>query len=1140
MDFDIIDCELKFDFLLKTNLKTLLVLLSNYLFIILEKAQLLAILAWKKRLCTPFFVNKLKQRRGRSNVTLYEQRYTTSASQSSPPSHSRLPPDGHEFPSSYSEGLHDKIERLAQYSLRQEVSESPSPKVSSVGKVESTGSHSKLSDVSSKSSSSSLSSSDSRSISRWRRQDERSERSVRDKIAMFSTEEKDHQSKPKTRKIDRSESVSSSCMKRSLTEDDVRIEPGVKDVKLIKDSPMGKSSVRKQGKPSVYSSMINVHSSSDSKENVKPASSESDVRGKYISKLNNSKAHPVNLKTKKQVDPEKDEGVSGLNSRSQSLIDIGKPTRMKRHSVGAFDRPSVYKYGIEKPEERERRTSLNNLIEQRRKSMSKLRGLVIPETRARESNESRLPLDLPRISSHTSQTFKTMSLPREETKAANLYKADSISSIDSCSSSTSRHSSTPGSLSNSKGITKLSPAHTRKHSFGNSKGDSLPPLCSRSVRNQSPVSDFSGSSSTLTTISPQRSFDRSGTPTSEMSFESESRYSSERSSYSRTPTLKSFDSRLNNKNEDSDNDSAVSSTQSSFSQSLSPRASPMPDHEDQDDRHSPTRSLRPRHSPQSSFDDLDQKRVLKSGSIEAENRRNILKSAKCSSGRSSDEQSTPEIVRKFSKDRTPEPFANKLDSDLKEGQRKHYLRRNESIDSSSSISSIDSSRRNSKDSVIHVSLKQSDAKLGSDTLYDKDAFKETPVRVAYLNEIVDNYEELPDEKGTIFAEVPIQTDFSPQDQINNRERSPTNDKKWNELEQKYTSLKNEQERIEDKISKYITSSDNSPSDKYRSNFKTKKSDFKELANKWKQRAEEDSSSCQPQVAQNLNKIAIKKDDMNVSSTTEVKRLTRTEKLEISSFTPSLENSSFYEAREERPNTLNLPRIDIPDRKFSMPEYGTSLKLREKDGDIPSRPTSLIEGTKAMETLQQEGQYLTPLSPSISTDSREDLLDSSESSLSRTGSKEVLDAFSKSGINNSLSPKMSEIMRAFERHDITSKGLGDSHPRMSSLDSTASDDGSQGGCGILYGSVSSLASGQRDQFGSITSLSSSTSIISPQELAQLIEEANHSLEESGTPSHEIVVVVLHREIVGQGSIGITLAGGADYETKEITVSVSIFS
>merc|ERR1711944_180608 len=88
----------------------------------------------------------------------------------------------------------------------------------------------------------------------------------------------------------------------------------------------------------------------------------------------------------------------------------------------------------------------------------------------------------------------------------------------------------------------------------------------------------------------------------------------------------------------------------------------------------------------------------------------------------------------------------------------------------------------------------------------------------------------------------------------------------------------------------------------------------------------------------------------------------------------------------------------------------------------------------------------------------------------------------------------------------------------------------------YGSVSSLISGQtnmRDHYGSISSLASSTSLISPQELQGLIDEANQSLEESGTPSHEIMVIVLHREFTA-GSIGITLAGGADYESKDITV------
>lgn len=59
----------------------------------------------------------------------------------------------------------------------------------------------------------------------------------------------------------------------------------------------------------------------------------------------------------------------------------------------------------------------------------------------------------------------------------------------------------------------------------------------------------------------------------------------------------------------------------------------------------------------------------------------------------------------------------------------------------------------------------------------------------------------------------------------------------------------------------------------------------------------------------------------------------------------------------------------------------------------------------------------------------------------------------------------------------------------------------------------------------------------QELQQLIEDANQTLEETGGCSHEVVVVILHRDTAG-GSVGITLAGGADYEAKEITVSIRL--
>ena len=59
----------------------------------------------------------------------------------------------------------------------------------------------------------------------------------------------------------------------------------------------------------------------------------------------------------------------------------------------------------------------------------------------------------------------------------------------------------------------------------------------------------------------------------------------------------------------------------------------------------------------------------------------------------------------------------------------------------------------------------------------------------------------------------------------------------------------------------------------------------------------------------------------------------------------------------------------------------------------------------------------------------------------------------------------------------------SHARMSSLDSSTSSEESSLPTPHFHGSVSSLASGQggdrlRDHYGSITSLASSTSMISP--------------------------------------------------------------
>ncbi|XP_047735776.1 uncharacterized protein LOC125177659 [Hyalella azteca] len=957
----------------------------------------------------------------------------------SPPTHSRLPPDGHEFPVSYSDSTTcDKPSRFttprSHSRSRSRDGREATSTTSSYGGAEGSASLNRTSSLS----------------SRWRRQDEKSEKSVRDKIAMFSQNKR-------AKKSDVSDYF------------DDKTDGGMRGFSETDISTRGGSPSPCLSKTSTFSSMINVSSNNpDTGTKVKAAASEVDV-------CRTGRETERTIPTPSRIDVCQADCSQGLHSRSQSLVDIERTHHIKRHSVSTIERPN------EKLEDKERRCSVTTKAELRRKSLSKLRGLVIPESITNEAS-SKPPIDLPRIGSSppplptatpVSVTQKTLSLPRDVNRTQKIYKTDSISSIESCESNASKQSSTIGSSQSWRShiststSSKYSPAIKRKFP-AISRPDSLPPVSCRNTRSCSPAADC--------IMSPFKSSDGLITPNSDLSFEIDCKQSNNRNSSSSKSV---FDSRLN-RSEDSDNDSAVSSTLSSFSQGMTPPASPVPGGSDPEEAKSSKLHTIPRHSSQSSMDEMDTKRVLKTGTIEAENRRNVIKSAKCSSGRSSDD-STPELARKCSS-KKDENFALRLETDLRDGTVRPGLRKQ----------SASETRRSTNDclpenEVFYGPTGEKDKIRVEQVYIDKagDMYKESEIKVAYLNEVSDSFEhELTDIPSTdvpsdVVAEVPLK-------RFHQEFKLPMSSDRWAQLEQKYG---NNSDDFEAKVGKRRPPDKPEPTVQRTINNARKISvtqnvhsgggggGFKALAEKWKQRAEvEDDGQSSPRLASPIGSSA--KTVEEVPST----------------------------SREQRPNSLPIVRADVPDRKFSMPEFGNAgIRMRERRSegnggstDMPSRPSSLIESTsEPVKNLENDPAYLSQSGTTASSST--DSLDG-QGSISRTVSKEVLEAFSKGrtlgqfvsvgsrfSMNSSNTPRVSDITKAFEGR---STGIS-SHIRMFSVDSVASDDGSAGG---HYGSVTSLASGTRDQYGSISSLASSTSIISSQELAQLIEEANQSLEE----------------------------------------------
>lgn len=220
-----------------------------------------------------------------------------------------------------------------------------------------------------------------------------------------------------------------------------------------------------------------------------------------------------------------------------------------------------------------------------------------------------------------------------------------------------------------------------------------------------------------------------------------------------------------------------------------------------------------------------------------------------------------------------------------------------------------------------------------------------------------------------------------------------------------------------------------------------------------------------------------------------------------------------------------------DSKF-LRAQSTEPKI-EKNGAITSSPIKSTWDSKegrycrrgsitSNESWSEDRPFISKI-PTLGKVRNIDSGDEMSESVERTRSATLSKIPTSRGLNR-RSASVTDMKKALDASPVNNQlqqCAGGTHNRFPSLDSSVDENiGTETDVDRCYG----------EQFGSISSLASSTSLISQQELAQLVEEA--SLEEA-RGAHDVIVVLLHKENP-TGSVGITLAGGADCEVKEITV------
>ncbi|XP_078048204.1 uncharacterized protein LOC144475800 [Augochlora pura] len=806
-----------------------------------------------------------------------------------------------------------------------------------------------------------------------------------------------------------------------------------------------------------------------------------------------------------------------------------------------INRTSSLASTIRRPSEDIRRTSLNQLIEQRRRSISKLRGLVIPE---KEAIPIEAPIvDLPEIKSRDSI------LLHQIPKANIQDKWGSQSSIASNASTASvpLKATTSFKMPAPQIHSKYSPAFKRKSLavYGTSGNNSA-------VNGTTKTSPQSTPTSTATTppmSEPPKSLESICSPTrSDYSFEFASTASSPEGLRGRPKTVQR---KTRMDYDDSDNDSAVSSSQSSISRGFSPPMSPVPS------ERSTVSSERSYVSTEASYRhrtlimDNTSRTYAKETSVVDYGRASLVNEKTFVSERSSSSSSS-------SDPRSPQPVESNLASRTSQIPQRQLKRSNSTETNCSTSSTLTSGSQASAESLSRRVLKPQSV----EAINRKNILASARCRSG--RDL--NGSPLIQRKFTETDHVTENGDDRPKNRAKNNVAGPQ-DVKIAYIEVTDSSF---------------PENDSFPKEEEEPKLPPKRSVPPPIARPPKSELLEPSNDLKMWVRTEAKALArsaelksankIEKVPEPVVDTVKVSKIVENEQIAAGvNLSPGNRNneSETNETTKQRISANESPKkipedqndlltilttksrsrsaIHVDDGSFGRSKSQMSLedilsaksetKLSRTQSVEPRAERNVVNQSKTV-WESKDNRYVRrssttandswnddkPFVSKIPTLGKSRLADNVDETTETEKSK-MLSKIPTTRNLSRRSASVTDMKKALEKIETPSSPLqpasGASHNRFPSLDSSVDEN------------LSPDVDTDRccsEQFGSISSLASSTSLISQQELAQLVEEA--SLEEA-RGAHDVIVVLLHKENPA-GSVGITLAGGADCEVKEITV------